>query len=155
MKSYRFSIEDGQDNYNELVPIYCRHYLEMQERLAKDGIPIADYAPRLDEYFKAFKAGYLINYVIRTDEGLPVGYSNVYITHDMHNGQLVAQEDTIYVLPEHRNGVGKKLVKFILDDLKKRGCVRGTVTPVTDLRVGKIWKRMGFKETAMLMTYIF
>lgn len=142
-------------NYSELCPLYMQHYSEMQARLKKDGVEVPDYNPRLAEYFKAFTAGYLVNYVIRTEDGVPVGYSNVYITNDMHNNQLMAQEDTIYVLPEHRNGIGKQLVKYILADLDKRGCKQVRITPVTDLRVGKIWKRMGFKEVATQMVYTF
>lgn len=126
----------------------------MKERLLRDGIEIGDYNPRLKEYFDAFSGGWLLNYIVRLD-GVPVGYSNVYLTNDMHNGELIAQEDTIYIVPEHRNGIGKRLVKHILSDLGARGVKRAHITPVTDLRVGKIWKRMGFREAATLMVYNF
>lgn len=150
--TYQIGIENGRENYAELEANYRKHYSEMRARLASGGVQIGPYAPRLDAYFEAFDAGYLINYVIRKD-GTAVGHSNVYVTNDMHNGELIAQEDTIYVLPEHRNGIGKTLVKFILSDLKARHVRRVNISPVTDLRVGKIWKRMGFRETANLMTY--
>lgn len=152
---YAFTLENGMENYGELQPIYRKHFAEMAERLKNDGIEVGAYNPRLGEYFKSFNAGYLLNYVVRTLEGTPVGYSNVYLTHDMHTSELVAQEDTIFILREHRNGIGKKLVRFILGDLERRGCKRVRITPVTDLRVGKIWKRMGFEEVATLMQYTF
>jgi predicted N-acetyltransferase YhbS len=79
----------------------------------------------------------------------------VYITNDMHNHDLVAQEDTIFVVKEHRNGVGKKLVQFGLDELKRRGVKRLLVSAMTDLRVAKLWGRMGFKEVATQMMYTF
>ncbi len=151
---YSITLERGDLNYQELEPNYRRHYAEMQARLANDGITIGEYAPRLDEYFRAVEGGWLLNYVVRVD-GLPVGHSNVYLTSDMHNGELIAQEDTIYIVPEHRNGIGKALVKHILADLKARGVKRVMISPVTDLRVGKIWKRMGFREVASLMSYQF
>lgn len=152
--TYAISLERGDLNYDELLPNYRKHYAEMQARLEADGVEIGEYNPRLDEYFKAFAGGWLLNYVVRFD-GKPVGHSNVYLTNDMHNGESIAQEDTIYILPEHRNGIGKKLVKHILADLNERGVKRVTISPVTDLRVGKIWKRMGFKPVAELMTYQF
>lgn len=152
--TYDFSIENAHSNVDELYPLYCRHYAEMQERLAGQGVDIPDFAPRLELYFKAADAGYLLNYVVRLD-GKPVGYSNIYLTNDMHNGELIAQEDTIYMLPEHRNGVGKKLSRFILADLKGRDVKRLSVTAITDLRVAKLWERMGFKHTAHHMTYVF
>lgn len=126
----------------------------MQARLEADGIPIGDYNPRLKQYFEAMDGGWLLTFVVRSD-GQAVGYSNVWLTQDMHNSELIGMEDTIYILPEHRNGIGKKLVKFILADLKGRGVKRAVITPVTDLRVAVIWKRMGFRPTAEVLTYVF
>ena len=110
--------------------------------------------PRLDVYFARFRDGGLINYVVRF-HGAAVGHANIYLTSDMHNQDVIAQEDTLYVRPEHRNGVGKDLVKAILGDLRARGVKRAYVTPVTDLRVGKIWRRMGFKDVANVMVWQF
>ena len=152
--TYTIGLERGDLNYAELEPNYRAHYAEMQARLARDGIAIGDYAPRLDQYFAAFRDGWLLNYVVRLD-GAAIGHSNVYLTNDMHNGESIASEDTIYIMPTHRNGIGKTLVKHILADLKARGVKRVTISPVTDLRVGKIWKRMGFREASVQMVYTF
>lgn len=151
MAEYVLGLERGDINYREIEPLYRQHYEEMRSRLSADGILVGEYAPRLDQYFAAFSGGWLLNYIVRQD-GKPVGYSNVWLTNDMHNGEFIAQEDTIYILPHHRNGIGKKLVRHILDDLKARGVRRVTITPVTDLRVAKIWRRMGFRDAATLMT---
>jgi len=154
MANYTITQENGHERHAELDPLYRQHYAEMQARLGADGIPIGEYAPRLEEYFAAMDAGWLLTFVVRCD-GAAIGYSNVYVTNDMHNNELIAQEDTIYVLPEHRNGIGRKLTKHILGVLGARGVKRAMVSPVTDLRVGKIWQRMGFRHTADLMTYVF
>lgn len=153
--NYSFSIENAETNCPELLPLYTKHYAEMQARLAAQGIAVPEFKPRLDMYFKAAREGWLVNYVVRTDQGAPVGYSNIYVTNDMHNGDLIAQEDTIFVLKEHRNGIGRKLSNFILADLKMRGVKRLNVLALTDLRVAKLWERMGFKHTAHAMTYTF
>lgn len=151
---YSVTIENGADLHPLLDPLYRRHYAEMQERLKSDDIEIGPYAPRLDEYFAAMRAGWCVTYVVWF-EGEIVGYSNIYLTNDMHNGEFIAQEDTIFVDKPHRNGVGRELAKFILEDLRGRGVKRVSITPVTDLRVSKIWERMGFKPAAQLMTYVF
>jgi len=151
---YSIALERGDINYTELEPLYRQHYGEMTDRLLSDGIQVSPYNPRLDEYFKAFRGGWLLNYVARLD-GRAVGYSNIYLTNDMHNGDFIASEDTIYVHPDHRNGLGRNLAKHILADLEGRGVKRVLISPVTDLRVGKIWKRMGFKEAATQMIYTF
>ena len=153
--TYRIAIERGEETLSELFPLYATHYREMQERLARDGITVADFDARWDQYCAYWIAGHLINYVVRTEDGKPVGYSNVYLTHDMHNGEFIAREDTIFILKEHRNGIGKKLVQFILADLKARGVKRVNVNAMTDLRVAKLWQRMGFKHAAHAMTYTF
>jgi predicted N-acetyltransferase YhbS len=63
--------------------------------------------------------------------------------------------DTVFVVKEHRNGVGKKLVQFVLEELNRRGVKRLLVSAMTDLRVAKLWGRMGFKEAATQMIYRF
>ena len=68
---------------------------------------------------------------------------------------VIAQEDTIFVVKEHRNGIGKKLVRMILEELRSRGVKRVNVSAMTDLRVAKLWARMGFKPAATQMIYNF
>jgi GNAT superfamily N-acetyltransferase len=152
--NYTFSVEKFTDTYLELEPLYRQHYKEMTDRLEAAGVRYSPYNPRLDEYAKASNGGWLLTFVLRTS-GVACGYINVYITNDMHNHDCIAQEDTLFVTKEHRNGVGKKLVEFGLNELKKRGVKRLNVSAMTDLRVAKLWKRMGFKEAATQMTYEF
>lgn len=152
--SYAIGLEDFVATYAELEPMYRAHYDEMRSRLKRDGIEIGPYNPRLDEYCRASAGGWLLHFVARTD-GRAVGYSNVYVTQDMHNGETIAQEDTIYVTPAHRNGLGRRMTRHILAELKRRGCKRATMTAVTDTRAAPVWKRMGFKPTAEILTYTF
>jgi GNAT superfamily N-acetyltransferase len=152
---YKISLERGDLNYSELEPLYRQHYGEMKARLEQDGFRTSDYKPRLNVYFPAFAGGWLLNFVARTETGEAVGYANVYLTQDMHNSDLIATEDLIYVRPDHRNGLGSKIVKHALEELRSRGVRRVTVNPVTDLRVAKIWRRMGFRDVAVRMTYEF
>lgn len=152
--NYEITTENFKDTYLELEPLYRTHYAEMTERLKGQGIEMSPYNPRLHEYGEACDRGDLITYVLRCD-GVACGYSNVYLTRDMHNQDLIATEDTIFVLKEHRNGVGKKLVVYGLQDLKSRGVKRLLVSAMTDLRVAKLWNRMGFKEAATQMIYNF
>ena len=66
--TYIIRQERGDLNYHELEPNYRRHYAEMKERLSRDGIEVSDYNPRLDQYFNAFRGGWLLNYVL----GIPI-----------------------------------------------------------------------------------
>jgi GNAT superfamily N-acetyltransferase len=148
---YKITVEKFSETYSFLEPLYRMHYAEMQSRLLSDGVKIPDYDPRLDVFTKAGDEGWLKTFVLRFKDEV-VGYSNMYITNDMHNREKIAKEDTIYVKKEHRNGIGKKLVVFIQNYMKEAGVKRINISPVTDLRVGKIWKRMGYKPVAEHMT---
>lgn len=152
--TYAFTVEKFSDTYAELEPLYRTHYGEMTARLETQGIKYSPYNPRLDAYIKSGDEGWLLTFVLRVD-GAACGYANVYLTNDMHNGDLISQEDTVFVLKEHRNGIGKKLVQFVLQELKSRGVKRLMVSAMTDLRVAKLWGRMGFKEAATQMIYEF
>ena len=151
---YTMAVEQGHENHEELIPLYKTHYAEMQARLAAAGTPIGDYNPQYERYFAAFRSGFLVNFVLRF-HGKPVGYSNIYVMPDMHSSELVAREDTIYVLPEHRNGCGKELAKYVIQGLRNVGVKRFTITTATDLRSGIVWKRMGFKPVAECLVYTF
>lgn len=148
------ALEGFDESYPELEVLYREHYAEMCARLEADGIQMSPYKPRLDEYSRASRGGWLLTIVVR-HEGSAVGYCNVYVTNDMHNGDLIAQEDTVFVTRAHRNGIGKKLVQFGIEELRGRGVKRLLVSAVTDLRVAKLWARMGFRPVAQNMVFTF
>lgn len=154
MSEYALAVEDGCLTLPELFPLYAQHYHEMEERLKGEGIEVSAFDPQIEQYMAHWRNGSLINYTVRLD-GKAVGYSNVYLAKDMHNGDPIAQEDTIFVTKSHRNGIGKKLVQFVLADLKARGVKRVHITAMTDVRVVPLWKRMGFKAAATAMIYTF
>ena len=149
--TYAVSIESFEASYAELEPLYRRHYAEMCDRLESEGVEVSPYNPRLDEYARSSREGWLLTIVLRA-AGSAVGYSNIYVTNDMHNGDKIAQEDTIYVAPEHRNGSGRLLARAVHQELKMRGVKRLNVTTATDLRVSKWLARQGYKHTAHCMT---
>ena len=152
--NYEIRLEKFKETYSELEPLYRQHYSEMVERLAEQGVQYSPYNPRLDEYIRAGEGGWLLTFVLRLD-GKAVGYSNVYITNDMHNQDLIAQEDTVFVLKEHRTGWGRKLIRSVHEELEKRGVKRLNITTATDLRVSKLLSRMGYQHTAHAMTVTF
>ena len=154
MGDYLISQENFGKTYEEFLPLYVRHYSEMADRMKSVGICVSPYNPRVDIYLDAAARGDLLHYTVREHE-IPVGYANIFLTNDMHNHDLIAREDTLFIHPLHRNGVGRRLSLFVLDDLRKREVKRLSVTALTDLRVAKLWKRMGFKHTAHHMTFDF
>ena len=152
--TYTFAQEGFEQTYPELEPLYRQHYAEMKARKESLGLPVSPYNPRLDQYIAAERRGDLMTLIARYD-GNAIGYCNVYVTNDMHNHDKIAEEDTVFVTRLHRNGVGKSLVKFGLEQLRNRGVTQLNVAALTDPRIVNLWKRMGFKEVAVQMTYVF
>lgn len=152
--AYIVGLESCEETYAELEPLYRAHYKAMSERMEATGVQMSPYSPRRDAYIKANREGWLLHFVLRNG-AKAVGYSNIYVTNDMHNGDLIAQEDTIYVVPEHRNGSGRLLARFVHQELKARGVKRLNVTTATDLRVSKWLEHQGYKHTAHCMTLVF
>lgn len=151
---YSITLETFTPTYAELEPLYREHYAEMQARLAGEGVQIGPYNPRLDEYRKAGDGGWLLTFVVR-DEGKAIGYANIYLTQDMHNSQPISSEDTIFVTKAHRNGIGRRLTKFIIEELRGRGVLRAWATTATDPRVALMLERMGWRRAATVMVYNF
>ena len=149
--TYAVTQETIDSTLEELLPLYRRHYNEMLARLESIGVAQSPFNPRVDEYSRASNGGWLLTFVLR-DDGQAVGYCNVYVTQDMHNRDVIAQEDTIYVLPEHRNGSGRMLARAVHDELRKRGVLRLNITTSTDLRVSKWLARQGYKHVAHCMS---
>lgn len=148
------TLENIETTYTELEPLYCQHYNEMQERLRQEGLETSLYNPRKDVYFKAGAEGWLLTFVLRY-EGCAVGYCNIYLTNDMHNQDFIAQEDTIYVVPEHRKGAGRLLSQKVHAELKSRGVKHMDVTTATDLRVSAWLKRQGYQHIADVLRITF
>lgn len=154
MTEYTISRESFTAAWREIEPLARMHFEETRARFAAEGMPMGPFNPRLDIYEKADQGGYLFTFVVRLD-GRAVGHSTVYIQTDMHNRETIAREDTIYVHPDHRNGVGRRLTKHILEFLKSQGVVRATIDARTDPRAVALWRRLGFKPVAEVMMITF
>jgi len=152
--TYKVTRPSFEESYLRLEPLYRRHYGEMRERMQSLGVETSPYNPRLDEYIRASRGGWLLTFVLDFGED-PVGYCNVYVTNDMHNRDLIAREDAIYVVPEHRHGAGRMLAGEVHKELKKLGVLRMDISTSTDLRVSKWLERQGYKHTAHCMTITF
>ena len=156
VEAYKIGIELGTTNLPELAPLYAMHYAETEERLRREGFNPAPYKPDWGRYIEYWNMGYLVNYCAREKEtNAPVGYCNMYHTRSMHTQERISHEDMLWIHPDHRNGLGRKLTKFVLEDCKERGSKRVVMTARTDPRAEILWKRLGFIETAREMVKEF
>ena len=149
--TYRHAVEKYADTLAEMMPIYRLHYGELVERVRAQGHEMSPFNPRFDAYIAANERGDLVHFVARHG-GKAVGYANVYVTLDMHNQDLIATEDAIFVVPEHRNGLGRKMTIGIVNALQAAGVKRAHMTAAIDPRAAKLWGRIGFQQSGVRMT---
>lgn len=106
-KGYVLAMERFSDVLPELHILHERHYAEVDT----SGIP-------MDPDYAAVKAsehdGHLMQFTARVkDTGELVGNMRVYLGMSRHTQTMFAQEDTFYVVPEHRGGfMAVRLWKF-------------------------------------------
>lgn len=77
-----------------------------------------------------------------------VGHATVYVMTSIHTGELIATEDALYVLPEHRKGIGAAIVRRAMDDLRTAGVAELWCTTKPETRVGQMLERFGMKYVA-------
>lgn len=153
--SYSIALERFSEAWPEVEPLARAHYAEMQKRFEAEGMQIGPFNPRVDAYERANRDGYMFLFVVRDETGKVVGHATVYLTSDMHNGELIAREDTIFIHPGHRNGIGRKLSAHILAFMKAKGVKRAFIDARTDPRAIRLWQRLGFKPVAEVMMINF
>jgi GNAT superfamily N-acetyltransferase len=100
---------------DELRPLLEKHWEEIA--VHKD-IPLD---PDYDRYFRMANAGALHPFVVRVN-GRIVGYAPFIVTPHLHyRTSKWAQNDIIWIAPEHRRaGLGMALVSFVIAYLKRQ-----------------------------------
>lgn len=77
-----------------------------------------------------------------------VGHITMYVSVSVHTGETIATEDAVYVLPAYRTGVGARLIKRMIEDLRREGIAEIWATTKPATRVGRLLTRLGWKFVA-------
>lgn len=98
--AYRVAVERFADVRGELVALHDAHWLETEKY--RHGLP---YAPDLDAMQALDEAGRCLQFTVRTQaDGQLVGHLRMFLARSMHTRTWYAEEDSLYLLPEHRGG---------------------------------------------------
>ena len=150
--SYTVTADVFRDVQAEVGTLHAAYYKEM---VARSEMPRAEYAPRTEEFLRMGDIGEMVTYILRDESKVAVGFCNVYLANDMHNGELIAIEDTIYIIPNFRGGLGKAFGQCILEDLKPRGVKRFIITVLDVAGIADTCRKAGFRDIASQMEYTF
>lgn len=113
---YLIRVERLSEILPELHGLHVAHWQETEKH--RHGLPLnPDY-----DYMKfRERLGQLVQFTARRDGAL-CGHLRMYLGVSTHSGTLFAEEDTLYVLPEHRGGwLGLHLLRFAEQALRKVG----------------------------------
>lgn len=113
------AVESHSDELiDELKPLIKRHYDEIA--LNKEDVPLD---PDWDQYKALGDAGRMLVVCVRNENSELIGYSVFFLAHHIHYKQtLVANNDVLYLAPEHRNSkVGLRLIKDSETACRARG----------------------------------
>lgn len=142
------------ESWEQAMPEMSSHWDAHWKEVALDHEVIA-LDPDLEEYGRLDKAGGLHIVTVRQD-GLLVGYHISFLRPHIHYKQsLSAFTDIYYVAPAFRRGlVGTRLFQYVEETLKAKGVQKMFTGTKLHLDVGKIFERLGWRETERLYTKV-
>ena len=140
-----FAIEKLKDCWDEIMVLAERHWNETQNFRHEEG-----FNPKFERYQQQEEWGNYIQFTAR-ENGELIGYGGVYIVPSMHSQELMANEDTWFMAPEHRKGWDSiKFFRFMEDECKRRGAKSITLSAPVTTRAETIHRFLGYKKVAVV-----
>jgi len=147
---YVFAVERIEHVLQELKPLHEQHWMETESY--RHSIPLnADY-----EYMiNAERSGRFMLFTMRSPDNLLVGNCMMYLTRSTHTRKWIAEEDTIFIRPDHRKGrLGIKFIKYVETVMRSLGVTEIRVTVKTVNRAGDLLQALGYKHSANQLTKV-
>lgn len=143
-----FQVERLADCFDEVVAQHQAQWDEV-EKVREDLNP--DYEGVLARE----RAGTYVLFTARKDGEL-VGNTGCYLFRSMHNQDLSAKEDTMYLAPEVRKGrTAIKFFRYCESQLRRTGVEEITVQVKTTNKAYMLWEREGYTWTDRVLTKTF
>lgn len=146
---FTISTEYIEQVLDEIKPVHAAHWQETEGY--RHGIALN---PDYDYMINAERTSRFILFTVR-HEGTLVGNCMMYLSRSTHTQKWVAEEDTIFILPEYRQGrLGVRLIRYVEDVLRNMGVTEIRVTVKTVNRVGELLQHLGYTHTGNQLTRI-
>ena len=140
-------VERIEDVLEELKPVHAAHWQETERY--RHGIALN---PDYNYMINAERTGRFMLFTVRNDDGL-VGNCMMYLSRSTHTQRWVAEEDTIFILPEYRKGrLGVRLIRYVEDVLRNMVVTEIRVTVKTVNDVGRLLTHLGYNHTGNQLT---
>jgi hypothetical protein len=148
---YGVRVESLRSILPELHGLHVRHWQETEKH--RHGLPLnPDYlAMRADE-----RAGNLLQFTVRTRDHELVGNLRMYLGVSRHSGTRFAQEDTLFISPEHRGGLlPLRLMRYAERTLLALGVREIRADSKLINRADVLMRRMGYTPVATKFVKVF
>jgi len=136
-------IEPLRQCWDEVIENARKHWNETEQFQRGE-----DFNPDQNRYFQYEDMGIYLQFTMRDQDKL-VGHCGMYIMPSMHTQNLIATEDTWFLLPEYRKGRNAiKLYNFVEMVMKGKGVTEINMTAKTANNAGRIMEYLGYTLTA-------
>lgn len=144
------NVEFLKDCLEEIKPVHAQHWAETESY--RHGITLD---PNYEYMCNAEAQGRFMLFTVRV-AGRLVGNCMMYLSKSTHTQKWVAEEDTIFILPEYRKGrLGVRLIRYVEDVLVNMGVTEIRVTVKTVNEVGRLLQHLGYVHTGNQLTKTF
>lgn len=142
--AYVVGVERFSDVAHEMYAMHDLHWQETERH--RNHVPHDfDYGAQMLRE----STGRLIQIMARDDAGRAVGHLRLKLNLSEHSGTWYADEDTLFVHPEHRGGMlAVRMVRYGLDVLRAIGIKEARATAKMTNRADLLLQRCGFRPVA-------
>jgi GNAT superfamily N-acetyltransferase len=142
---YVISVERFDSVLPELLPLHDLHWYETE--LHRHGLALK---PNYQAMSAHDGAGNLLQFTVR-HLGALVGNLRMFVLPSMHTDGRIAEEDTLFVHPDHRDGMlGLKLLRYAESCLRKIGVESIEANSKTLNNADVLLRRMGYTPVAIM-----
>lgn len=134
----------------ELHELHKMHWLETEKH--RHGLPLD---PNYGFMLQRDSDGSLLQFVVNHGGNI-IGHLRMYVGTSLHSGTKFADEDTLFILPEHRTGMlGIKLLRYAEQCLLSIGVREIRADSKLTNRADVLMRRMGYQPVATKFTKVF
>ena len=147
---YLIQVESFRAILDELKPLHAEHWKETEAH--RHGLQLA---PDYEALCLRERRGRLVQFTVRQG-GVLAGQLLMYLGPSVHTQTLVAEEDTLYMRPEHRGGfTAVALLRYAEQLLRSLGAAEIRANSKVINHADVLMRRMRYQQVAIQFVKVF
>lgn len=146
---FTFAVEKIDEIAEEVKPLHQAHWTETEAH--RHGLELK---PDYETFARYERAGRYLLFTLRS-EGRLLGSCAMYLDKSTHTQTIIATEDTLYLLPQARQGrVASLFVNYVERSLHRLGAREICITVKTVNKAGRFFSMLGYKHVENGLTKV-